>query len=53
MGLIMGSKGEKNNRVQLILSGKRETVGFLAGRKEVYIEGGGRKVQGSRRRPLI
>ena len=45
MGLIVGSKGEKNNRVQSILSGKWERVGFLAGRREVHI-GGGRRYRG-------
>ena len=44
MGLILGNNGEKNNRVQAILSGKWERVGSLAGRKEVHVEGGGMKV---------
>ena len=52
-GLIVGSNGEKNNKAQVILSGKCERVGSLAGRREEHIEGGGRKVQGSSRRPLI
>ena len=53
MGLIVGSNGEKNNRVQVILSEKWERVGSLAGRRGVHIERSGRKVQGSSRRPLI
>ena len=53
MGLIVGSNGDKDNRVQVIFPGKWERVGSLAGRKEEHIEGGGRKVQGSSRRPLI
>ena len=53
MGLIVGSNGEKNNRIQEIFSGKWERMGSLEGRREVHKEGGGRKVEESSRIPLI